>query len=278
MNLGKGGAEYSGWAWGSGGTVTFAGAYRNSPHTANRNADCISCHMQDDFEDINATSSFSVSPAVGGHSFTNKSFVHGAEKVLALGCGSVTDAVGCHTVKGVTGSSGNQVVAANIGQTLGYLQAGDAYFQKSTSPTSMVDSNYHFKVNELLTKLANPSSQCTGLLDAAAVVAGGKHAWTTMVDGFTIDPRCISNGTTTGVNKAANPADDNTNASVRFLKGIWNFKFALEDKSFGVHNTTYILELLYDSCTDLALLTGQSCGSNAGRCSFCEGNFVTARP
>jgi decaheme cytochrome c component MtrC/MtrF-like protein len=280
MLLGKGGAEYTGSATGPGGTVAFAGTYGNSPHTANRNADCVSCHMQDDFEDINVTGSFSVSPAVGGHSFTNKGIVHGAEKVLAVGCGSVTDTVGCHTVAGVTGSKGNIVQASNFATTNRYLQAGDAYFKKSTSPTSMVDSNYQFKVNELLSKLADPAANCGGLLDAAATAAGGKHTWTTFNDGVTIDPRCISNGTTTGINKSAAPADDNTNASVRFLKGLWNFKFLLEDKSFGVHNTTYILELLYDSCTDLTLLTGAAgaCGATPGRCSACEGTFVTTRP
>jgi hypothetical protein len=278
MILGKGGAEYSGTA--NGGTFTFAGTYAHSNHSVNVNADCVSCHMQSDYADINVTGSFGVDAAVGGHSFTNKAFVHGAEKTLALGCGSVTDGVGCHTVAGVTGSSGNLVASASIAKTFGYLQAGDAYFQKSTSPTSMVDSNYQFKVNELLTRLANPSANCSGLLQSAATVAGGALGWTTMSDGFTIDPRCIVNGTLPGkgVNKAAAPADDNTNASVRFVKGLWNFKFWVEDKSFGVHNTTYLLELLYDSCTDLALLTGQSCGANAGRCSFCEGPFVTTRP
>jgi hypothetical protein len=276
MLLGAGAADYSGTV----GTLTFVGIYGNSSHAANPNADCVSCHMQSDFEDINLTQSFSVSPAVGGHSFTNKGIVHGAEKVLAVGCGSVTGTVGCHTVSGVTGSSGTIVQAANFGQTNGYLQAGDAYFKKSTSSANMVDSNYQFKVNELLTKLANPSANCSGLLDSAAIAAGGKHSWTVMSDGFTIDPRCISNGTVVGIDKAAAPADDNTNASVRFLKALWNFKFVLEDKSFGVHNTTYVLKHLYDSCADLAILTGKSCGANAdpGRCSFCEGQFVTARP
>jgi len=276
MLLGKGGAQYSGTATGTAGSVAFAGTYGNSPHTANVNADCVSCHMQSDYSDINVTGSFSVNAAVGGHSFTNKGIVHGAEKGLVIGCGSVTDTVGCHTVAGVTGSSGNKVVAANIAQTTGYLQKGDAYFQKFAGAA---DSNYHLKMNELLTKLANPSADCTGLLASAAVAAGGKFSWTFMNDGVTIDPRCIDNGTTTGINKAAAPADDNTNASVRFLKGLWNFKFAnKEDKSFGVHNTTYALELLYDACTDLAVLTGQACGANAGRCSFCEGQFVTTRP
>ncbi len=278
MNLGKGGAQYSGTATGAH-SFAFAGTYGNSPHTTNVNADCVSCHMQSDYSDINATGSFSVNAAVGGHSFTNKGIVHGAEKVLAIGCGSVTNGVGCHTVSGVTGSSGNQVRAANFAQTLGYLQKGDAYFQKSTSSTSMVDSNYQFRVNELLTKLANPSADCTGLLQSAAVLAGGVFTWTPMPDGVTIDPRCIDSGTTTGLNKAAAPLDDNTNASVRFLKGLWNFKFVnKEDKSFGVHNTTYALQLLYDSCADLAIATGKDCGTTAGHCSFCEGRFVTARP
>jgi hypothetical protein len=282
MILGKGGAQYAGAAaCGASCTGTFAfnGVYGNSSHTANVNADCVSCHMQSDYSDINVTGSFAVDAAVGGHSFTNKGFVHGAEKGLAIGCGSVTDGVGCHTVAGVTGSTGNQVRASTFTQTTGFLQAGEAFFQKSTSPTAMVDSKYQLKVNELLSRLANPSANCAGLLQDAVVAAGGALSWATLFDGATTDPRCIFNGTTTGINKAAAPADDNTNLSTRFLKGLWNFKFVfVEDKSFGVHNTTYALELLYDSCTDLALATGKPCGDVAGRCSFCEGTYVTARP
>jgi hypothetical protein len=278
--LGDGAADYSGAAAGTGGTVSFQGSYSNSIHTTNPNATCVTCHMQSNFEDINLTGRLGVSPAVGGHAFTNKGFVHGAEQVLPLGCGTVVSGVGCHTVAGVTGSMGNIVQAATFATTLGYLQAGDAYFQKSNSPSTMIDSNYQFKVNELLTKLANPSNNCWGLLDAAAIAAGGAHSWTTLTDGFTIDPRCISNGTTKGLTTtpAPGPKDDNTNATVRFLKAIWNFKMVLEDKSFSVHNTRYALEHLYDSCADLAILTGQSCGGNPGRCSFCEGTFVTTRP
>jgi hypothetical protein len=277
MILGHGGAQYGGTA----GTFAFAGTYGNSPHTTNVNADCVSCHMQSDVEDINVTGRLGVSAAVGGHAFTNKGFVHGGEQVLALGCGSVTNGVGCHTTSGVSGSTGTLVAPANFAQTVGYLQAGDAYFQKSTNPDgkTMTDANYQFKVNELLTKLANPSASCAGLLQSAAVAAGGGGINWAFLSGGTVDPRCIFNGTFTGIAKAAAPADDNTNASVRFLKALWNFKFVLvEDKSFGVHNTTYALQLLYDSCTDLTLLTGGSCGAVAGRCSACEGTFVTTRP
>ncbi len=274
--LGKGGAEYAGTA--SAGAFTFAGAYGNSNHTSNANADCVSCHMQSDLSDIDVTGNLSVTAAVGGHSFTNKGVVHGAEKALVLGCGSVTDAVSCHTVAGVATSAGSTVAAASVTTTNGFLQAGDAFFRKNEGTA---DSNYHLKANELLVKLASPSADCTGLLSQAATVAttNGKLSWAQMPDGVTVDPRCIDNGLSKGLPKAAAPADDNSNASARFLKAFWNYKFAFrEDKSFTVHNVKYALELLYDSCTDLALLTGKACGTNPGRCSFCEGQFVTTRP
>ncbi len=293
MNLGEGGAEYVGTTAEG---FTFAGTlnerYGNSPHFGRAGADCISCHAQSDVSDIEVTGSFGVNAAVGGHSFRNKGFVHGAEKALVIGCGST----GCHTAAGVATSTGNRVVAASVGGTAAsgatpfsgpseYLQRGDAYFQKLTGPTpSAADSNYHLKVNELLAKLARPSDDCKGLLmDAADLAANTTDAlgWAKMEDQTTIDRRCISTGSNTGkgILRAVNPRDNNTNASVRFLKGLWNFKYILvEDKSFGVHNTTYALQLLYDSCTDLALLTGQDCGTTAGRCSFCEGTFVTGRP
>ena len=286
LNLGEGGAEYVGTTATG---LTFNGTYNNSPHTSNPNADCISCHAQDDYSDIEVTGSFGVNAAVGGHSFRNKGFVHGAEKALVIGCGS-TD---CHTAAGVATSSGNRIVAGAVGGTAAsgatpfsgpseYLQRGDAYFQKLTgSAASAADSNYHLKVNELLAKLARPSADCTGLLMEAAVAAGGAIDWAKMEDGTTVDRRCISAGTTTGngILRTVNPRNDNTNASVRFLKGLWNFKYILvEDKSFGVHNTRYALELLYDSCTDLALLTGKACGTNPGRCSFCESTLILDRP
>jgi len=276
MNLGEGGAEYVGTTAEG---LALAGTYSNSPHTSNVNADCVSCHAQDDYSDIEVTGSFSVNAAVGGHSFRNKGFVHGAEKALVIGCGSVTNGVGCHTVSGVV-SSGNRVAAANVSAGNEYLQKGDAFFQKRTgSGATSPDSNYHLKVNELLAKLARPSTDCTGLLMEGAAAAGGVIGWAKMEDQATTDRRCISAGSTTGIDMAATPRDDNTNASVRFLKGLWNFKFVLvEDKSFGVHNTKYALDLLYDSCMDLALLTGKACGTTPGNCDFCNGTNVTGRP
>ncbi len=275
MNLGKGGAEYTGTAGG----FTFAGTYNNSAHTTQVNADCISCHAQSDFADIDVTGSFGINAAVGGHSFRNKGFVHGAEKALIIGCGSI----GCHKAAGVFTSSGTLIEAANVTTAVQseYLQKGDAFFRKRTGPLATdPDSNHHLKVNELLAKLARPSTDCTGLLMDAAVAAGGVIAWAKMEDQVTVDRRCISAGSTTGVDKAANPLDDNTNASVRFVKALWNFKYILEDKSFGVHNTRYALELLYDSCADLTmLLTPAACGTpGPGRCAACEGTFVTDRP
>ncbi len=279
MLMGKGGMAYAGTASGTGGSYAFPGTYGNSAHQGLADADCVSCHMQSDYTDINVAGRFGVNPAVGGHSFTNKGIVHGSETALVFGCGSRTAALQCHSVSGVTGSGGNAVKAARITRTNGYLQAGDALFQKYTDAAGTTDSNYHLKVNELLSKLANPATGCTGLLNDAAILAGTNGAtpgtgmtWSTMEDGTTIDPRCLDNGAR--INKVAAPADDNTSASVRFLKAFWNFKFVnKEDKSFGVHNTVYALELLYDSCVDLAVLTGKPTGA-----AYCNGAFVTARP
>jgi hypothetical protein len=281
MLLGKGGAEYTGSATApGGGTFTFAGSYASSHHTTDPNADCVSCHMQSDTSDINLTGRFAVSPAVGGHAFTNKGAVHGQETVLAVGCGSTThDANGnltssCHTVTGVTGSTGSVITPSRFTTSLGYLQTGDAFYKKT-------GSTYEQQMNELLTKLANPSNACEGLISAAARKSGGLKAWSPLSDGSTVDPRCLDAGAT-GIAKDANPADNNTSNTVRFVKAIWNFKLVLvEDKSFGVHNTKYALQLLYDTCADLALMTQATnpCGaSTGGSCDFCNGVFVTGRP
>jgi hypothetical protein len=281
MLLGRGGAEYRGTV----GAFTFAGTYGNSPHTTLRNADCVSCHLQSDYSDINVTGRFGVNPSIGGHSFTNRGFVHGAQQVLTIGCGSVTrDAngnvvQGCHTVSGVAGSQGSQVAAALIKNTTGYLQAGDAWFQKSSSPTAMVDTRYLDKFNELLVKLADPAKGCAGLLSQAASANATTIVWQTLPDGVTIDPRCIIAGSTGGFTKSASPVEA-TDPGARVLKAAWNQKFVyVEDKSFGVHNTTYALQLLYDSCADLTVLTGGTCGAAGnGQCAACNGTFVAGRP
>lgn len=277
--LGRGGAQYSGTAQNGAAPFAFVGTYGNSAHSTNINADCISCHMQSDLSDIDATGNFGASAAVGGHSFANKGIVHGEEKALAIGCGSSTGGVGCHSVAGVATSTGTRVVATTVTRPQGFLQEGDALFRKLWGPAPTdADSEYHLRMNELLTKLANPSASCTGLLSEAAASAGGRISWLFMNDRVTVDPRCLDDGAA-GLDKAAAPLDDNTNASVRFAKGLWNFKLLLrEDKSFGVHNTTYALQLLYDSCVDLALLTGKACGSQPRRCTYCEGRYVTVRP
>jgi hypothetical protein len=274
MLLGKGGAEYRGTA----GAFTFPGTYGSSHHASDPNADCVSCHMQSDTSDINLTGRLGVSPALGGHAFTNKGAVHGQETVLAVGCGSTTrDANGnitssCHTVTGVTGSAGSTITPSRFTTSLGYLQSGDAFFKKT-------GSTYEQQMNELLTKIANPSNNCQGLLGAAAAKAGGTKLWGVLGDGSTLDPRCIDAGAT-GIRRDANPVDNNASDTLRFVKALWNFKFTLaEDKSFGVHNTKYALQLLYDTCADLTLMTGGSCGAGTGgNCDACNGVFVTARP
>ena len=64
---------------------------------------------------------------------------------------------------------------------------------------------------------------------------------------------------------SATATSDNT----RFFKAFWNYKLVyIEDKSFGMHNLMYALQLLYDSCEDLADLTGNTtvnCGTRPAK-------------
>ncbi|MDH5655704.1 MAG: hypothetical protein OEZ34_07345 [Spirochaetia bacterium] len=224
MLLGKGGAEYTGKSYG------------NSSHTANDAANCISCHKVDDFDE---SKRLSLSPAVGGHSFTTVGIVHGTPKAIDIGCKTT----GCHP----TGVSAKTISADD-----GYLLKGDAYFDKSS---------YYSQLNTTLVKLADPSANCTGLLQTAYnAITGGNIQWKKYPDGITVNKRCIVSSFT---KIPANPTATENSNETRFAKAYWNFLFALEDKSFGVHNLRYASQLLYDSCDDLNSLTasGVNCGA-----------------
>lgn len=303
MLLGNGGAEYAGGTVirtgaGAPSGLTFGGTYTNSAHATLAGADCVSCHMQSDYSDFEVTNRFGLSPAVGGHSFANKGIVFGNAAASPFGCGS------CHTVANVVGSTGTAVVASRIGAStgvkpsptaaFGYLQTGFPVLLKgtdsgggvvissSTSPTlvNFKDSQYHLKINEILMKLANPDTGCSGLFVTAAKAA--------------VPPLTLSSSYTFGVqwgpggacgNPSLNTAgaaldptavDDGTNIKVRLAKAVWNFSFVLNDQSFGAHNTKYAGQLLYDSCVDLAVMAGVTCTS-ATSCEACNGTFVTSR-
>jgi len=232
--LGVGGAEYDGMT------------YQNSKHTTIDDANCITCHMT--YPD----GRYSLSPNVGGHSFNAVGIVHGAPKGNVAGC----NLAGCHDDSALSSASvgGYGALAAD-----GFLKGGDAYFKTggNTQPAS--------QMNDALKLLADPDDDCNGLLQEAFQldsVGGVANAIKWSSDG-----RCNHDGFRMNVD-----ADDSATATsdnARFFMAFWNYKFIyIEDKSFGVHNSMYALQLLYDSCEDLADLTGNTtadCGTRPAK-------------
>ena len=301
MILGEGGAEYVGTVAGTAGTFAFAGAYGSSAHKTTVGADCVSCHMASDYAEIDVVSRFGLSPAVNGHSFANKGIVFGNARASAIGCGST----GCHGVVNVNQDPSyvpsTFVVATTVGgsgvtpsPSLGYLQAGTPLFLYGTggyyvsgAAKNFVDSAYHLKVNELLMKLANPDTGCSGKFkDAAAASVPAKTVTFTYAYGINWGPEaaCSPGGSNLRDASAVGTYSTNTNDNMRLAKAAWNFGFLKNEQSWGVHNTKYALELLYDSCMDLAVMAGLDCQQTtgatvgAGRCVPCEGKYVTTRP
>ena len=169
--LGLGGAEYNYTL--VAGTVTVGGTYGNSAHTDATGADCVSCHMQSDYQDFTATSSFSLNPSLGGHAMSNVGWVHGAQKAMVAGCGSA----GCHTVTGITsGGNGPKIASSLAGSSSttlaaeGHLLRGDVYFDCSAGTTGSTCTTANastITTNRLLTALANPNTACSGLITSA---------------------------------------------------------------------------------------------------------------
>lgn len=270
--LGKGGAEYPPLV------------YSNAAHTTNPDANCVNCHMADDFENITDPAlRLSLSPAVGGHSMAVVGIVHGAPAANKKGC----TFTGCHLAANVTGKvfGAFGAIAAD-----GYLAKNRAYVEKLGG--SMTSTDHFAKINGLMKILASPgpTTQCGfnsggtggGLLQAALNFILNANVntqttyikWQTMPDGTYGDttlldaPTCIHAGFSANIPAAAAGSD-----TEKFAKALWNFKLVLEDKSMGIHNGTYIMELLYDSCTDLVTMTG------AGATYDCSlGGLIAARP
>jgi len=281
--LGKGGAEYSGKTY----TPT------SPSHTTEADSNCVNCHMADDFANLTEILRYGLSPAVGGHSMAVAGIVHGTPTANKAGC----TFTGCHSLANLTarrfGASG--AMAAS-----GYLPKNRAYIDKIGGGTSAA---YYAKINGLLKVLAdpNPLKKCGdttggtggGLLQATInwILSAGNIAtqttkinWTTMPDGSYGDssllyaPTCIHSGFSANLPADATlvnfPADLYANAKWgKFAQALWNFKLVYEDKSLGIHNPTYILQLLYDSCTDLVTLTGSSATYD---CSV--GGLIPTRP
>ncbi|MBI4405548.1 MAG: ammonia-forming cytochrome c nitrite reductase subunit c552 [Deltaproteobacteria bacterium] len=169
-----------------------------------------------------------------------------------------------------------------------------------TNGSTCLDTNQvAFKINTLLKTLANPdaSTKCDGLLKRAAEItdagdtgnSNGKNdvgklsiVWS-KTPGDVTTPRCYWNGfdvNTSGGNigiakklKVKNATNLSSNSG-KIAQALFNYKFVYEaDKSFGIHNTKYALQLLIDSCETLRTMSGVGGANDTATPATDYGNY-----
>jgi hypothetical protein len=165
--------------------------YGNSVHTALPNATCTTCHMALPAE------RYSLSPAVGGHSFRIGGEVHEEYKLNTAGCTNS----GCHgEMKQLKGTH---------------------YFDKKAPADYDGDGKIESaqeEVQGLLEKFINDKG--SGLLQTmkdAPYDAKGKFV------------------------------NSKTQYPIEVTAALYNYKFVSEDRSKGIHNFIYAVQLLMDS-------------------------------
>lgn len=170
----------------------FAGKkYASSVHMALPNANCVTCHMS------LPSGRYSLSPAIGGHSFRIAGEVHEEHKVNTAGCTNS----GCHgTMTQVKGTH---------------------YFDKAAAQDYDGDGKVETAQEEvigLLEKFVNKNG--TGILQTIK------------------EPMYDAKG------KFVNTK---TQYPIEAVAALYNYKFVLEDRSNGIHNLTYAVQVLMDS-------------------------------
>jgi hypothetical protein len=221
MLLGKGGAESS------------YQTYSSHVHGSG-DATCVGCHMTMP----EARAGFA--PGIGGHSFAAGGVVHGTANVNTNGC----NVTACHNgaisdpaAEEVTGTSTTKL---KVG---GHIWYGDATPFKSGVAVASQNAAI---ISALLTQLADPANGCAGLLSTyAAANSVGTFTFAKDTLGNT-DGRCVLGYS---ISKATAPVENDP--LIRVAKAIYNYRFITEDKSFGVHNPTYVRQLLFDDITNL---------------------------
>lgn len=216
--------------------------YSNSPHSTLDGANCVSCHMTLRTDMMSHMSSY-----IAGHTWQITGPVQDGRRANLGGC------EGCHnfvTANGpITVSAAQPVLPADV---TGYKRTDRFYFTSNLTATPVKPAD---KMDAILVKLANPATNCNGLiksvyglLNTRSVANGGTAgaiAWNN-----TPIKKCNIR-TYTGTLPSVN---DTVNApySVKLLQAIWNFELlSNSDQSMGMHNMNYSLQLLYDSCEDL---------------------------
>jgi hypothetical protein len=166
--------------------------YSNSAHALLPQAECVTCHM------ALPNGRYSLTPAIGGHSFNVEGEVHERRTLNAAGCLSS----GCHSeMKQVRGTP--------------YFDRKAPADYDGNGRTETIQQ----EVQGLYEKLIN--SKGTGLLQTMK------------------DPLYDAKGHFIENNKTQYP--------IEVVAALYNYKFVQEDRSKGIHNTTYAVQLLMDS-------------------------------
>ncbi len=169
--------------------------YSNSGHTTSIGDACVTCHMS--FPE----GRYSLSSAVGGHSFNIVGEVHGAEKANISAC------ITCHSeIKQVVGTDYFDYKVKDY-DTDGELE-----------PLQM-------EVDGLLELLV--STDGSGLLqklDPPIYKADGSYNWI---------------------------RGNDSERLVEEVGALYNYKLIQEDKSHGIHNINYTVQILYDTIESL---------------------------
>lgn len=224
MLMGKDGAQFSGKT------------YSTGAHTTQDAANCITCHK------TYPQARFGGSPALAGHSFRAVGDVHGALMANTAGC------LSCHsTIKtAITGASG--ALPAK-----GHMLKGDPYYYlKSITGTD----EFFPRMSNALALLADPSNGCDGLFqkayETAAIGGKGKIVDKQISTNVAVSSQFIpDNRCNAGIIFSRDDSATIDSPKVKFAQALFNYRWVLADNSFGVHNPTYSLQLLYDSCDAL---------------------------
>lgn len=250
--------------------ATYAGkTYTNHEHSTSDDANCVTCHMN-----LRTDMMSHLSSTLGGHSFEVTAPMRGGENANYGGC----EGSACHDIIRPA-----DLTAATQAAADGYIRKDMKVFTYTVGGTA---HNTMAKMNAIMVKLADPDNGCAGLLndafEAATVDASGADIGGSSIK-FKNDvyERCHISSYTVATGEtipAVDPAtvDVDADPSVRILKALWNFETIAADKSQGQHNPSFVLQLLYDTCEDLHLLTGGA--NDAAAIDAACNNLSTNRP
>jgi hypothetical protein len=165
--------------------------YSSSVHMALPGANCVTCHMS------LPSGRYSLSPAVGGHSFRIAGEVHEEHKVNTAGCTNS----GCHaTMTQVKGTHFFDKAAAQDYDGDGKVETAQEEVQ------GLLEKFFNAKATGIFQTMKEP------MYDAKGKFVNTKTQYT-----------------------------------VDTVAALYNYKFVLEDRSKGVHNMTYAVQILMDS-------------------------------